>query len=58
MENFKNEIVPVVLKSKKSNSIFKVDEHPRAGITIEALTRLDPVFKKNGTVNCRKRFWH
>ena len=47
---FKNEIVPVVLKSKKNDSIFKVDEHPRAGMTMETLKRLDPAFKKNGTV--------
>jgi len=47
---FKNEIVPVVLKSKKGDSIFKVDEHPRAGMTIETLTRLNPAFKKDGTV--------
>ena len=47
---FKNEIVPVVLKSKKGDSIFEVDEHPRAGMTLETLTRLDPVFKKDGTV--------
>jgi len=47
---FKNEIVPVVLKSKKGDSIFEVDEHPRAGMTIETLARLDPVFKKDGTV--------
>ena len=47
---FKNEIVPVVLKSKKGDSIFEVDEHPRIGMTIETLARLDPVFKKDGTV--------
>ena len=47
---FNKEIVPVVLKSKKKNIIFKVDEHPRAGMTIETLTRLKPKFKKNGTV--------
>ena len=47
---FKNEIVPVVLKSKKGDSIFEVDEHPRAGMTVEALTRLNPAFKKDGTV--------
>jgi len=47
---FKNEIVPVVLKSKKGDSIFEVDEHPRAGMTIETLTKLDPAFKKDGTV--------
>ena len=47
---FKNEIVPVVLKSEKGDSIFEIDEHPRAGITLESLARLDPVFKKDGTV--------
>jgi len=47
---FKNEIVPVVLKSEKGDSIFEVDEHPRVGMTIETLARLDPVFKKDGTV--------
>ena len=47
---FKNEIVPVVLKSKKGDSIFEVDEHPRAGMAMETLARLDPVFKKDGTV--------
>ena len=47
---FKNEIVPVVLKSKKGDSIFEVDEHPRLGMKIETLARLDPVFKKDGTV--------
>ena len=49
-EKFKNEIVPVVLKSNKGDSIFEVDEHPRAGMTIETLTRLEPAFKKDGTV--------
>ncbi len=49
-EKFNNEIVPVDLKSKNGDSIFKIDEHPREGMTIETLTRLDPAFKKNGTV--------
>jgi len=43
---FKNEIVPVFIKSKK----FDVDEHPRSGMNIERLKKLKPVFKKNGTV--------
>ena len=47
---FNNEIVPVVLKSKKKDKIFKVDEHPRAAMTIETLSRLKPKFKSNGTV--------
>jgi len=49
-EKFNNEIVSVVLKSKKKDKIFKVDEHPRAGMTIETLSRLKPKFKNNGTV--------
>jgi acetyl-CoA C-acetyltransferase len=47
---FKNEIVPVVIKSKKGDTIFEVDEHPRAGMTLETLRRLNPAFKKDGTV--------
>ena len=44
---FKNEIVPIVLKTKNK---FEIDEHPRAGMTIDKLTKLKPSFKKNGTV--------
>ena len=47
---FNNEIVPVVLKFKKKEKIFKIDEHPRAAMTIETLSRLKPKFKINGTV--------
>jgi len=47
---FKNEIVPVVLKSKNEDIIFNVDEHSRAGMTIERLRKLNPSFKKDGTV--------
>ena len=39
--NFKNEIIPTILKS---------DEHPRHGMTIERLEKLKPSFKNNGTV--------
>tara|TARA_B100000749_G_scaffold71703_1_gene53886 strand:- start:191 stop:1381 length:1191 start_codon:yes stop_codon:yes gene_type:complete len=49
-ENFKNEIVPVFLKSGGNNSKFEVDEHPRNGMTIEKLEKLKPSFKNNGTV--------
>ena len=47
---FKNEIVPVILKSKNDNNQFEIDEHPRAGMTRELLTKLNPVFKNDGTV--------
>tara|TARA_B100000029_G_scaffold188928_1_gene186635 strand:- start:270 stop:1454 length:1185 start_codon:yes stop_codon:yes gene_type:complete len=47
---FDNEIVPFVIKSKKGSSTFKKDEHPREGISMEALQRLKAVFQKDGTV--------
>ena len=47
----KDEIVPVKIKQKKGQSItFDTDEHPRAGTTLESLSRLEPAFKKGGTV--------
>lgn len=47
---FKDEIVPVVVKKKKQEIIFEQDEFPRFGATIEALAKLKPAFKKDGTV--------
>jgi acetyl-CoA C-acetyltransferase len=47
---FKDEIVNLKIKSKKAEVDFNKDEHPREGINLEALSRLKPVFKKNGTV--------
>ncbi len=49
-KRFKDEIVNFKIKSKKSEINFNEDEHPREGINIEALERLKPVFKKDGTV--------
>ena len=47
---FKNEIVDFKIKSKNAEINFNKDEHPRESINLEALSRLKPVFKKNGTV--------
>ena len=47
---FKEEIINFQIKSKKAQIDFKKDEHPREGINLEALKRLKPVFKKDGTV--------
>ena len=47
---FKDEIVNYKIKSKKSEINFCTDEHPRDGINLDALSRLKPVFKKDGTV--------
>ena len=49
-KKFDNEIINFKIKSKKSEVDFNKDEHPRDGINIEALKRLKPVFKKDGTV--------
>jgi len=48
---FKEEIVPVVIPVKKGDPlIFAEDEFPRKGVTAEALRKLRPAFKKDGTV--------
>ena len=47
---FQDEIVNYKIKSKKNEIDFMIDEHPRESITLDALTRLKPVFKKDGTV--------
>jgi acetyl-CoA C-acetyltransferase len=47
---FKDELIDFKIKSKKAELIFKKDEHPREGINLDALKRLKPVFKKDGTV--------
>jgi len=47
---FKDEISNFKIKLKKAEVDFNKDEHPRGGITLEALTRLKPVFQKDGTV--------
>ena len=47
---FDNEIVPFTIQLKKGSSTFKKDEHPREGISMEALQRLKTAFQKDGTV--------
>ena len=48
---FKDQIVPVTLKSKKGDVLYATDEHFRPGATMEDLAKLKPVFiKENGTV--------
>ena len=47
---FNEEIINFKIKSKKAEIDFDKDEHPREEISLETLTRLKPVFKKDGTV--------
>lgn len=48
---FKDQIVPVVIKSRKGDITFDTDEHFRKAAKIEDFSKLKPVFvKENGTV--------
>ncbi len=46
---FKDEIVPIEVKEKRSTRIFDTDEGPRE-TSLEKLAKLRPAFKKDGTV--------
>lgn len=47
---FKDEIVPITLKSKKGDTVFEIDEYVKTDISMEALAKLRPAFLKDGTV--------
>jgi acetyl-CoA C-acetyltransferase len=48
---FKDEIIPVSIPQRKGDPvIFDTDEQPRFGATAEALGKLRPAFKRDGTV--------
>ena len=48
---FAEEIVPVFIPQRKAEPIeFKVDEHPRAGSTLQALAKLTAPFRDGGSV--------
>lgn len=46
---FKDEIVPVFIKSRREEIVFDTDEHPR-DTTLEKLGKLRPAFDREGTV--------
>ena len=47
---FKDEIVPVTLKSRKGDVIVSDDEYIKHGVTLEGIAKLRPAFDKEGTV--------
>ena len=47
---FKDEIVPVTIQTRKGDVVVDTDEYIRDGATIDALGKLKPAFKKDGTV--------
>ncbi len=48
--DFNDEVIPYTIESKKDSFVFAKDECPRADSTMEALAKLKPVFRKDGTV--------
>jgi len=47
---FKEQIVPVEVKTRKGVVLFDTDEHVRADTTVETLAKMKPAFKKDGLV--------
>jgi acetyl-CoA C-acetyltransferase len=47
---FREQILPIELKTRKGVTVFDMDEHVRADASIEDMAKLKPAFKKDGTV--------
>lgn len=47
---FKDEIVPITIKSRKGDVVVDTDEFPRFGATVDGMAKLRPAFSKEGTV--------
>jgi len=47
---FKDEIVPVTIKTRKGETVFAEDEYIKDGVTYDSIAKLKPAFDKEGTV--------
>ena len=47
---FKDQILPVILKTRKGETVFDTDEHVRADASVADMAKLRAVFRKDGTV--------
>ena len=47
---FKDEIVPVTIKGRKGDTVVDTDEYPKAGVTLDSISKLRPAFDKEGSV--------
>ena len=45
---FKSQIVPITIKSRKGDVVFDTDEHCKPDTTMETLSKMKAVFKKEG----------
>lgn len=50
-ERFASEIVPVTVAGKKGDVTIDRDEHPRFDASLDSMARLEPAFRKGGTVH-------
>jgi acetyl-CoA C-acetyltransferase len=48
---FADEIAPVTVEGRRGATVIDADEHPRDGVTAAALSKLPPVFEKDGSVH-------
>jgi len=49
-DRFEEELVSVMLASKKGSQVFARDEHPFLDASLDKLAKLPPVFSKTGTI--------
>ena len=49
-KRFRDEITPVTVKTRKSETVVEADEGPRRDTSLEKLGKLKPAFKKDGSV--------
>ena len=49
-KRFRDEIVPVTVKTRKSETVVEADEGPRRDTSIEKLGKLKPAFREGGSV--------
>ena len=49
-KRFREEIVPVTVKTRKAETVVEADEGPRRDTTLEKLDKLKPAFKEDGSV--------
>jgi len=47
---FKDQILPIEIKSRKGTNIFDKDEHIRGDVSVEGLAKLRPAFNREGSV--------
>jgi acetyl-CoA C-acetyltransferase len=47
---FKDEVAPVMIKTRKGDTVVDTDEYPKAGVTLESISKLRPAFDKEGSV--------